>query len=136
MKKMTTAIRLIRPQPPAWIFTPPLPSNLGRKASGVRFKQAASVDVSSEPESENGNMDKQQDKPTEKTGDLLSHSFGEGYASRCDDEGFGGIYGGNQSLPKTEHGQLVHENHPVYDKSQGSEVKEKEKARHQTDASS
>lgn len=68
--------------------------------------------------------------------DLLSHSFGEGYASRCDDEGFGGIYGGNQSLQKTEHGQLVHENHPAYDKSQGSEAKEKEKARHQTDASS
>lgn len=27
-------------------------------------------------------------------------SFGEGYATRCDEEGFGGIYGGNQSVSK------------------------------------
>lgn len=42
----------------------------------------------------------------------MSHSFGEGYATRSDEEGFGGIYGGNQSLPKTETDKFIHENHP------------------------
>lgn len=40
----------------------------------------------------------------------MSHSFGEGYATRCDEEGFGGIYGGKQSMPKTD--ECIHENHP------------------------
>lgn len=64
--------------------------------------------------------------------DGLSHSFGEGYATRCDDDGFGVVYGGIRSVPKTEQD----ENHPAVDKSQGSEVQEKEKARHQKSASS
>ncbi|XP_041001164.1 uncharacterized protein LOC121246909 [Juglans microcarpa x Juglans regia] len=76
--------------------------------------------------------------PNEKLGDVMSHSFGEGYATRSDDEGFGGIYGGNQSFSQshTEQNKHIHENHPAYDKTQGSEVKEKEKARHQTSAKS
>lgn len=61
----------------------------------------------------------------------MSHSFGEGYATRCEDDGFGGIYGGNQTVAKADQEQLIHENHHAYDKTQGSEVKEKEKARHQ-----
>lgn len=40
----------------------------------------------------------------------MSHSFGEGYATRSDEEGFGGTYGGNQSFQK--HKDEVHENHP------------------------
>ncbi|KAM1238515.1 hypothetical protein ACFX1Q_039202 [Malus domestica] len=64
MQKMITVIRLSRPQPPGLIFTPPLPSNFGRKATGVRFKQSASVHISSE----NSNMDKQQEEPTLKAG--------------------------------------------------------------------
>ncbi|WOK99219.1 hypothetical protein Cni_G07931 [Canna indica] len=31
-------------------------------------------------------------------GDVMTHSFGEGYSTRSDEEGFGGIYGGNQAL--------------------------------------
>lgn len=42
--------------------------------------------------------------------DVMSHSFGEGYATRSDEEGFGGTYGGNQSFQK--HKDEVHENHP------------------------
>jgi hypothetical protein len=42
----------------------------------------------------------------------MSHSFGEGYATRSDEEGFGGIYGGNQCIPKPEQAEHVHENHP------------------------
>ncbi|KAG7990162.1 hypothetical protein I3843_02G011500 [Carya illinoinensis] len=89
--------------------------------------------------------------PNEKLGDVMSHSFGEGYATRSDEEGYGGIYGRNQSFPQahTEQDKHIHENHPVktlicisgivleaYDKTQGSEVKEKEKARHQTSSKS
>lgn len=44
--------------------------------------------------------------------DVISHSFGEGYATRCDEEGFGGIYGAKQSLSKTETDKFIHENHP------------------------
>lgn len=66
--------------------------------------------------------------------DILLESFGVGYASRCEDEGFGGVYGA-----KTEQAQLIHDDQPANDKSPGSEVKEKEKekekARHKTSAS-
>ncbi|KAG2720056.1 hypothetical protein I3760_02G018000 [Carya illinoinensis] len=76
--------------------------------------------------------------PNEKLGDVMSHSFGEGYATRSDEEGYGGIYGRNQSFPQahTEQDKHIHENHPAYDKTQGSEVKEKENARHQTSSKS
>ncbi|CAF1922211.1 BnaC02g43990D [Brassica napus] len=63
--------------------------------------------------------------------DVMSHSFGEGYATRSDEEGFGGTYGGNQTFQK-DNNDKVHENHPDYDKTQGSEAKEKQKARNQT----
>ncbi|CAM0875077.1 unnamed protein product [Alopecurus aequalis] len=74
---------------------------------------------------------KKQDMPKTEHGDVMSHSFGEGYSTRSDEEGFGGVYGQNDpvSNPRTD----VHPNHPEYDKSQGSEVKEKEKARHLKD---
>lgn len=39
----------------------------------------------------------------------MSHSYGEGYATRSDEEGFGGTYGGNQTLEKDNE---IHENHP------------------------
>jgi len=65
------------------------------------------------------------------TGDVMSHSFGEGYSTRSDEEGFGGVYGGND--PVEHPGTEIHPSHPEYDTSQGSEVKEKEKARHLKD---
>ncbi|KAL5557281.1 hypothetical protein UlMin_039517 [Ulmus minor] len=126
---MIRTIRSIRTNTPT-LISPPLPSKFGRKVSRVRLAMA-----SSQPDSAH-NMDKDKDKPQEhndKTGDVMSHSFGEGYATRSDEEGFGGVYGGNQSLRKPDD-DAVHENHPGYDKSQGSEVKEKESGRHQTHA--
>lgn len=44
----------------------------------------------------------------------MSHSFGEGYATRSDEEGFGGIYGGNRSDDDDTEGKngVIHENHP------------------------
>ncbi|XP_004287902.1 PREDICTED: uncharacterized protein LOC101303361 [Fragaria vesca subsp. vesca] len=111
------------------------PSYLGRKASQVGFIRQARTIVSSDPGSKH-NMDKAEN-PNQKTatGDVMSHSFGEGYATRSDEEGFGGIYSDNQRLPnKVEQDQMIHANNPAYDKTQGSEVKEKEKARHQPKA--
>ncbi|KAJ0507538.1 hypothetical protein HanIR_Chr11g0507291 [Helianthus annuus] len=92
----------------------------------VRFKQASAGHE--EPD----NMDKKEEtKEVEKRGDVMSHSFGEGYSTRSDEEGFGGTYGGKQSLSREDEDKVVHGNSPEYDKTQGSEVKEKEKARHQ-----
>lgn len=44
--------------------------------------------------------------------DVMSHSFGDGYATRSDEEGFGGIYGENQSFQKPQKDEPIHENHP------------------------
>lgn len=46
--------------------------------------------------------------------DVTSHSFGEGYATRSDEEGFGGIYGGNDPLSSQEKtpSKIIHESHP------------------------
>ncbi|PAN45294.1 hypothetical protein GQ55_9G105300 [Panicum hallii var. hallii] len=65
------------------------------------------------------------------TGDVMTHSFGEGYSTRSDEEGFGGVYGRND--PVEHPGTEIHPSHPEYDTTQGSEVKEKEKARHLKD---
>ncbi|CAK8539877.1 unnamed protein product [Lathyrus sativus] len=100
----------------------PLSSNLCRKTSTVRFC-SRKMD-----EAQKANTEK---KETTEHGDVMSHSFGEGYATRSDEEGFGGTYGGNQSLQQHK---SVDENHPDYDKTQGSVVKEKEKARHQSNS--
>ncbi|CAL4935643.1 unnamed protein product [Urochloa decumbens] len=74
---------------------------------------------------------KKSDDMHKTTGDVMSHSFGEGYSTRSDEEGFGGVYGGND--PVEHPGTEIHPSHPEYDTSQGSEVKEKEKARHLKD---
>ncbi|CAL4918777.1 unnamed protein product [Urochloa decumbens] len=64
-------------------------------------------------------------------GDVMSHSFGEGYSTRCEEEGFGGVYGRHD--PEEQRSAEIHPGHPEYDLLQGSEVKEKEKARHHKD---
>ncbi|WZZ37503.1 hypothetical protein YC2023_020904 [Brassica napus] len=94
----------------------------GNKVTGLSFATT----------SDQQKMDKKPENPNEETGmDVMSHSFGEGYATRSDEEGFGGTYGGNQTFQK-DNNDKVHENHPDYDKTQGSEAKEKQKARNQT----
>ncbi|WCJ44375.1 hypothetical protein M5689_025045 [Euphorbia peplus] len=111
-------------------------SNFNWNSSVVTFKKFTSV--SSKPDNKH-NMDKAQnpDQNDNKSNEnVMSHSFGEGYATRSDEEGFGGIYGGNQQLPKVDIDKKIHQSHPAYDKSQGSEVKEKEKGRHQTNSDS
>ncbi|KAL5217396.1 hypothetical protein ABZP36_018080 [Zizania latifolia] len=63
--------------------------------------------------------------------DAMTHSFGEGYSTRSDEEGFGGVY--RRDYLVFRHGTQVHPSHQDYDTTQGSEVKEKEKARHLKD---
>ncbi|XP_050230250.1 uncharacterized protein LOC126679296 [Mercurialis annua] len=129
---MNQAIRSIKTHSPSTLIFSSFPNPLGQRTSVVSFRKVNNTFCSA-PDSQHS-MDKTQ-TPNEKTGDVMSHSFGEGYATRSDEEGFGGIYGGNQSVTEDENDKKIHENHPDYDKTQGSEVKEKEKARHQTDVS-
>ncbi|XP_010550389.1 PREDICTED: uncharacterized protein LOC104821276 [Tarenaya hassleriana] len=126
---MINAFKTVRSQPSsAAVFASPIPSRFGRKATAVRF---AATTATNQQHADKRKMEKTEN-PNEKTGDVMSHSFGEGYATRSEEEGFGGIYGGNQSIQKDKE---IHENHPAYDKTQGSEVSEKEKARNQKHAS-
>ncbi|XP_059639699.1 uncharacterized protein LOC132282087 [Cornus florida] len=132
---MLNAFKSVRSQKlPTLISSPPFPSQIGRRISGtVSFRQAAA----NQPENLD-NMAAEQTKinPNSKTGDMMSDSFGEGYSTRSDEEGFGGIYGSrNQSLTE-EDKNTIQQNQPAYDKSQGSHVQEKEKARHQQSADS
>ncbi|KAE8680637.1 MIP18 family protein [Hibiscus syriacus] len=123
------AIRSIRGQLPS-VFTPSLQSSLSHhRSSFISFRPTITTSCSSK---QPGNMDRKDENPIEKPGDVMSDSFGEGYATRSDEEGFGGTYGGNDSLSDKRTGNEIHSNHPDYDKTQGSEVKEKEKSRHQT----
>ncbi|KAJ0239053.1 hypothetical protein HA466_0235650 [Hirschfeldia incana] len=125
---MINAFKTIRPLPSGTVsfFSPP--STIGRRVAVSSFTTTSDqrkMDKKAEKP-----KDKKLENPKEKTGDVMSHSFGEGYATRSDEEGFGGTYGGNQSFQKGN--DDVHENHPDYDKTQGSEAKEKERGRNQT----
>ncbi|KAL6542286.1 hypothetical protein OROMI_023888 [Orobanche minor] len=99
-----------------------------RISSGVGFVQSGSGRPNQHESS--CKMDPKQ-SPEYKTRDTMS-SFGEAYATRSDDEGFGGIYGGNQYLHKDTEDKNAHGEAPELERNQGSEVKEKEKARNQT----
>ncbi|KAJ1293835.1 hypothetical protein BS78_01G099400 [Paspalum vaginatum] len=91
---------------------------------GVGMEQPKQQQPQVPPQQDAGDKNKRDDM----FGDVMTHSFGEGYSTRSDEEGFGGVYGGND--PVEHPGTRVHPSHPEYDTSQGSEVKEKEKARH------
>ncbi|KAA8547363.1 hypothetical protein F0562_003773 [Nyssa sinensis] len=106
---MLKAVRSLRSQPPTPFSTRPLPSLIGQKASGVRFRQAA---VGSNQPGKVDEMEQSQN-PNAKNGDVMSKSFGEGYATRSDEEGFGGIYGGDKSVNNIEQDKKIHANHPA-----------------------
>ncbi|KAI3987023.1 hypothetical protein MKX01_039958 [Papaver californicum] len=143
---MITAFKVLRFQTSFLPLSSSYPSAINSSCrrtisySSVRFQQANTESIGRDNSSSSSNMEQQQQphkvpqdyNPNEKiTGDVMSHSFGEGYSTRSDEEGFGGIYGDNQAFPDKD---VIHENHPShagYDKTQGSEVSEKEKARNQ-----
>ncbi|KAL3505892.1 hypothetical protein ACH5RR_031274 [Cinchona calisaya] len=121
---MLNILRSQRAQPSIPVYLSTFPY----KACGIRFQQA--VSGNNFPE-KSGKMDQSQGKkPREEN----IASFGEGYATRSDEEGFGGVYGENQQLSKRDEEKIVHAKVSEFDASQGSEVKEKEKARHQKEA--
>ncbi|KAG6766820.1 hypothetical protein POTOM_027994 [Populus tomentosa] len=136
--KMNHAIKSLRTSPPCVLSSPA--KQVGRKTPGVSFRQVTTM--AGKPESEQKNKSNDENKD-DKNGlvlilgwGLMSRSFGEGYGTRSDEEGFGGIYGGNQSITEAETDVKVDESHPDYDETQGNEVEEKEKARFQTKAGS
>ncbi|PKA58136.1 hypothetical protein AXF42_Ash019840 [Apostasia shenzhenica] len=94
-----------------------------------------------EPSSEN--MENQENRKPAATGDLMSDSYGVGYSTRSNDDGFGGIYGGYEETlkatgddnePRSTVGlcQIEHFKHDI---TQGSEVKQKQNARNEEKAS-
>ncbi|XP_049382814.1 uncharacterized protein LOC125847176 [Solanum stenotomum] len=116
--RMINAIKLAnRAQVPPSVLS----YHIARNNSDIRF-------VTSAGQPDNNNMDQTNKKPEQdKVTDTMSSSYGEAYATRSDEEGFGGIYGGN----KEDEENIKHGKAPEYETKQGSEVKEKEKARNQ-----
>ncbi|KAH0699037.1 hypothetical protein KY284_013252 [Solanum tuberosum] len=118
---MINAIRLAnRAQlPPSHVLS----YHIARNNLDIRFRQV--VTSAGQPDN---NMNQTNKKPEQdKATDTMSSSYGEAYATRSDEEGFGGIYGGN----KEDEENIKHGKAPEYETKQGSEVKEKEKARNQ-----
>ncbi|CAN0861912.1 hypothetical protein LINGRAHAP2_LOCUS8335 [Linum grandiflorum] len=107
---MNQAIRSFRThQLPTALFPPSKQANIQRSTcSSVGFRTVKTL--ASDPDSE-AKMDKSDAQPKDRKGDVMSHSFGEGYSTRSEEEGFGGIYGGNtednENLDKK-----IHEDHP------------------------
>ncbi|CAI9780535.1 unnamed protein product [Fraxinus pennsylvanica] len=118
---MFKAVRSVRVLPSAALISSQLPNSISRRGCGVRFAQAMSGP--NQPQSTE-KIDQSQESKNQR-GETID-SFGEGYASRSDEEGFGRMYGGNQSISKEDEEKIGHGNAPEYDISQGSEVKEKE----------
>ncbi|XP_073059876.1 uncharacterized protein [Primulina eburnea] len=115
---MFSILRCTRAQTPSTLF-PSYQQKIIGKTSKIRYAQAAAG------HGESDRMDKLNEQLETDKGDTMSHSFGEGYATRSEEEGFGGTYARNQTLNKEdEEDKVVHEN-------QGSEVKEKESGRDQ-----
>ncbi|TMW99487.1 hypothetical protein EJD97_002468 [Solanum chilense] len=126
---MINTIKLAnRAQIPPSVLSNPLPYHIARNNSDIRFRQF--VTSAGQPDN-NNNMDQTNNKPQQdKAADTMSSSYGDAYATRSDEEGFGGIYGGN----KEDEENIEHGKAPEYETKQGSEVKEKEKARNQPQA--
>ncbi|PKU64147.1 uncharacterized protein LOC110112505 [Dendrobium catenatum] len=95
-----------------------------RRSAAFRFCSG-----SAEPSKE---MEKgqEQQKPPATKGDIMSDSFGHEYATRSEEEGFGGIYGSDQTLKTNGDDE---DNNPFtsdqQNEGQGSEMKKEKKAR-------
>ncbi|XP_047085846.1 uncharacterized protein LOC124697275 [Lolium rigidum] len=79
-------------------------------AAPVPGDQGVGMDPAKQPPPHAPEDKNRDDKHTAK-GDVMTDSFGEGYSTRADEEGFGGVYG---------------QNDPEHDTSQGSEAKQKQ----------
>ncbi|XP_048139144.1 uncharacterized protein LOC115752539 isoform X2 [Rhodamnia argentea] len=98
--KMIHAIRSVRNHPIQRSFSSSSPVAapvLSKRACSIRFKGDASL--SSQQESAHV-MDKAENP---ETGDVMYHSFGHEYATRCEDEGFGVVHSTKQSETDDTH---------------------------------
>lgn len=87
----------------------PVPGDQGVGMDPAKQQQPPRHD--NKPAGERDKGDKNARDDTHKTlGDVMSHSFGEGYSTRSDEEGFGGVYGGND--PVFNPGTEAHPSHP------------------------
>ncbi|CAH9094777.1 unnamed protein product [Cuscuta epithymum] len=107
------------------------------KACSIKSSRicAAAMDMSKNKSNETDKPEATAPPPRSKLGDAML-SFGEGYATRSEEEGFGGIYGGNTTLHDDDQMHHTRIEYDDEDDKQGSEVKEKERARNQTHAAS
>ncbi|KAG6397337.1 hypothetical protein SASPL_143504 [Salvia splendens] len=132
---MLNALKLARPLQQKSLTSFPLQnSNHIAPSSAIRFASSFKMDSHKQKQREPDSK-KQTDSESKtlylyKIKDSMS-SYGEGYASRSDEEGFGGIYGEKQYVSKGGEEKAVQDE---FDHNQGSHVKEEEneKARHQT----
>ncbi|XP_057542520.1 uncharacterized protein LOC130820964 [Amaranthus tricolor] len=125
---MNHAIKLGRQSP---IFsTPNSLSSIVSSRKGVDSVRFVQITGNNDPKQQPNlhNMDKSN---KDQNLNAMEESFGEAYATRSDEEGFGGIYGGND---EDNAAMKIVQDTAHHDSSQGSEVKEKEKARNQTDS--
>ncbi|KAG9154882.1 hypothetical protein Leryth_025271 [Lithospermum erythrorhizon] len=73
---------------------------------------------------EKSSMEQKPNNNSSNTTDSMS-SLGEAYASRSDEEGFGGVYGRNQYLNKEDEEHIMDGKTTSNDASQGSLMKER-----------
>ncbi|XP_021908183.1 uncharacterized protein LOC110822384 isoform X2 [Carica papaya] len=103
---------IAQPFPAITLRSPPVPRYIAGSRLTPLVRLAHNV-VPSQAENR-GDMDRSTD-PKEKnafvTSDVMEISFGEGYATRSDEEGFGGIYGGNQRMPEVDIDKEIHVDH-------------------------
>ncbi|GAA0179954.1 hypothetical protein LIER_30044 [Lithospermum erythrorhizon] len=103
-----------------------LPNRISTKATRVRFMQQG---VPGGSQQEKSSMEQKPNNNSSNTTDSMS-SLGEAYASRSDEEGFGGVYGKNQYLNKEDE-HIMDGKTTSNDASQGSLEKEEAAARNQ-----
>ncbi|CAN6441544.1 unnamed protein product [Victoria cruziana] len=87
----------------------------GHKADRFLSLQKSPIDASENSSSIDGKeMQGPQKQQGEKLGDIMADLFGEAYATRLEEEGFGCIYGGSQTFVRIERitvSEVVHGSH-------------------------
>ncbi|PIN00467.1 hypothetical protein CDL12_27029 [Handroanthus impetiginosus] len=95
---MLNSLRALRAQP----------SHLARQASRVRFAQAVSGPSQPDTSEKMEQKEEQEINSGRKTKSLP----GGGYATRSDEQGYGAVHGGNQSIPDEDEDKIIHGNAP------------------------
>ncbi|XP_068653756.1 uncharacterized protein [Aristolochia californica] len=127
---MLPALRLLCFQSNTLLLSPAKSAVCRRKSAFISLRLTKALSTQSSDETDQ-DMDPNQPQ-AKKDGDVMTQSFGEAYATRCDEEGFGGIYARYENLEeeRVEKANMSRQKHREdYDQSQG--VKEKERGRNE-----